>query len=155
MAEYSNNALQTVAVNGTLAFNENAVPCRRGLIKHREGSGSFLLRGYVPQSSCGCYAQSAEYQVIFSANIAVPEGQTVPAEGISLAIVLDGAVIPASQMIVTPAAAEQYFNVAKAINAQVWRGCCQNLTVVNTSTIPVNVQNASIVISRPDLNVTR
>lgn len=155
MAEYSNNALQTVAINGTVAFGESPVPCRRGLIKHRQGSGSFLLRGYVPQSPCGCCAQSADYQVIFSANISVPEGQAVPADGISLAIALDGAVIPASQMTVTPAAAEQFFNIAKAINAQVWRGCCQNLTIVNTSTIPVDIQKAIIEISRPDLNITR
>lgn len=153
MAEYSNNAVQTVASNGTVVFTESPVPCNRGLIRHRDGSGSFLLKGYVPQSPCGCAAQSAEYLCLFGANIAIPTGGTV--EEISLALAIDGAVIPSSTMIVTPAAVEQYFNVSCAVNAQIWRGCCETLTVVNTSGQDISVQNANIVISRPDLNVTR
>lgn len=153
MAEYSNNAVQTVASNGTVIFTESPVPCNRGLIRHRDGSGSFLLKGYVPQSPCGCAAQSAEYLCLFGANIGIPEGGTVGE--ISLALAIDGAVIPSSTMTVTPAAVEQYFNVSVAVNAQIWRGCCEALTVVNTSGQDISVQNANIVISRPDLNVTR
>lgn len=153
MAEYSANAVQTVASNGSVAFTEAPVPCTRGLVRHRDGSGSFLLRGYVPRMSCGCCAQSAEYLVMFSANIAIPTGGT--AGEISLALTIDGSVIPASTMIVTPAAVEEYFNVSVAVNAQIWRGCCETLSVVNTSDQAVLVQNANIVISRPDLVVSR
>ena len=103
--------------------------------------------------SCGCCAQSAEYLVMFSANRAVPTGGT--AGEISLALTIDGSVIPASTMIVTPAAVEEYSNVSVAVNAQIWRGCCETLSVVNTSDQAVLVQNANIVISRPDLVVSR
>lgn len=153
MAEYSSNALQTVAQNGSVIFTESPVPCTRGLIRHREGSGSFLLKGYVPSTPCGCAAKSAEYLALFGANVAIPTGGTVGE--ISLALAIDGSVIPSSTMIVTPAAVEEFFNVSCAVNAQIWRGCCETLSVVNTSDQSILVQNANIVISRPDLNVTR
>lgn len=66
-------------------------------------------------------------------------------------IAIDGATIPASTMVVTPAAVEQFWNVSRAINADVWRGCCQTVTVRNTSDQPILVQNANIIFSRPDL----
>ena len=153
MAEYSANAVQTVAPASTVVFTDSPVPCTRGLVRHRDDSGSFLLRGYVVRSSCGCCPDSAIYMVEFGANIAIPTGGTV--EPISLALAIDGAVIPSSTMIVTPAAVEEYFNVSVAVNAQIWRSCCEALTVVNTSTQDILVQNANIVITRPDLAVTR
>ena len=153
MAEYSSNALQTVAQNASVLFTESPVPCTRGLVRHRDGSGSFLLKGYVPRMSCGCCPQSAEYLCLFGANIAVPTGGTVGE--ISLAIAIDGSVIPSSQMRVTPTAVENFYNVSCAVNAQIWRGCCETISVINTSTQEILVQNANIVISRPDLNVTR
>lgn len=153
MAEYSANTAQTVAVNASVIFTESPVPCNRGLIRHRDESGSFLLKGYVPVSSCGCCANSADYLCEFSANIAIPTGGTV--EAISLALSIDGSIIPSSTMIVTPAAVENYFNVSVAVTAQIWRGCCETLSVVNTSTQPILVQNANIVISRPDLLISR
>jgi hypothetical protein len=91
--------------------------------------------------------------VDFGADIAIPDGETVGP--ISVAITIDGATIPASTMIVTPAAVEQYFNVSRAINADIWKGCCESVAVRNTSEIPILVQNANIVFSRPDLNITR
>lgn len=57
-------------------------------------------------------------------------------------------------MIVTPAAVNEYFNVSRAINVDVWRGCCETFTIRNTSSQPIQVQNANIIISRPDLTVT-
>lgn len=153
MAEYFENAVQTVAPNANVIFTDTAVPCTRGLVRHRDGSGSFLLRGYVPQSPCGCCAQSAIYLVDFRANIAIPEGGTVGP--ISLALAIDGSIIPSSTMIVTPAAVDEFFNVSRAVNAQIWRGCCETLSVVNTSTQDIIVQNTNIIISRPDLMVSR
>lgn len=153
MAEYSANAVQTVAPASTVVFTDTPVPCTRGLVRHRDDTGSFLLRGYVARQSCGCCPDSAIYMAEFGANIAIPTGGTV--EPISLALAIDGSVIPSSTMIVTPAAVEEYFNVSVAVNAQIWRGCCEALTVVNTSSQDILVQNANIVISRPDLAVTR
>lgn len=155
MAEWSSNALQTVNPGETIIFTENPVPCRRGLIRHRDDTGTFLLAGYVPrQYGCQCNRQrSANYLVDFGANIAIPTGGTVGA--ISVALTIDGATIPASNMIVTPAAVEQFFNVSRAINASVFNGCCESLAVRNTSDQPILVQNSNIIISRPDLAVTR
>lgn len=146
MAEWSSNAVQTVNPGESVVFTDNPVPCNRGLVRHRDGSGSFLLAGVT--NSCPCN-KSANYFVDFGANIAIPTGETVGE--ISLAITIDGATIPSSQMIVTPAAVEEYFNVSRAVNASVWRGCCETLTVQNTSDIPILVQNANINFERPDL----
>ena len=104
MPEWSANAQQIVNPGETIIFTENPVPCTRGLIRHRDDTGAFLLKGYVPrQFGCRCNRQqSANYLVDFGANIAIPTGGTVGA--ISVAITIDGSTIPASTMTVTPAA---------------------------------------------------
>ena len=157
MAEYSANAVQTVNPGETVIFTEAPVPCNRGLVRHRDGTGNFLLSGFVPNSfSRGCCCNrtnSANYLIDFGANIAIPTGGT-PGE-ISIAITIDGSTIPSSTMIATPAAVEEYFNVSRAINARIWRGCCETIAVRNTSDQPILVQNANIIFSRPDLIVTR
>lgn len=152
MAEYSANALQTVNPGETIVFTESPDPCRRGLVRHRDGTGNFLLSGWVPNIGCGCRCRrqrSAEYLIDFGANIAIPTGETVGP--ISVVLTIDGATIPASQMIVTPAAVEEFFNVSRAINAQIWNGCCESVAIRNTSDIPILVQNANVIFSRPDL----
>ena len=156
MAEWSANAVQTVNAGEAVVFSNNPVPCERGFVRHRDETGNFLLSGWIPNGNCRCRCNrnnSALYLVDFSANIAVPTGGTV--EAISLAVTIDGAVIPSSQMVVTPAAVEEYFNVSVAINAQIWKGCCETVAIQNTSTQPILVQNANIIFSRPDLAVSR
>ena len=148
MAEYINVNDQIVNPNESVVFYAS-IPCNRGFVKHREGSGSFLLSGYVPY---GC-KNSAEYLIDFGANISIPTGGDV--EEISLAIEIDGATIPSSTMRATPAAVEEAWNVSRAINANVWRGCCETVTVKNTSTQPITVSEASIIFSRPDMYATR
>ena len=152
MAEYSANAVQTVAPGETAIFTESENPCRRGFVRHREGTGSFLLNGWVPRRSCGCRANSAIYTCFFQANIAVPEGETVGP--ISIAITVDGATVPATTMISTPAAVGQFNSVSVAKEVDVWCGCCETLAIRNTSSIPILVQNANLIIRRDDLNVT-
>lgn len=156
MAEYGANALQTVNPGESVIFNTVVVPCNRGFIRFRPETGNFLLSGWLPNNQNGCCCnrknRSAVYLADFGANIAVPEGQTVGE--ISVALVFDGVTIPSSQMIVTPAAVEEFFNVSRAINIQVWNGCCENVSVRNTSNIPILVQNANIIFSRPDLAIT-
>lgn len=153
MAEYSAAVQQTVNPGESVIFTESPVPCNRGFVRHRDGSGSFLLSGWVPRQSCGCCANSANYLVDFGANISIPTGGTVGE--ISLAISIDGSTIPASVMTVTPAAVEEFFNVSRAINVQIWRGCCETVTVRNVSDQPILVSAANILFSRPDLAITR
>lgn len=150
--EFSNNAVQTVNPGESVVFTASPVPCNRGLVRHRNDSGNFLLRGNVRRNACGCCAESAQYLVDFGANIAIPTNGTVGS--ISLSLTLDGATLPTTQMTVTPAAVEEYWNVSDATILGVWRGCCQTLTVRNISDQPILVQNANIIFSRPDMNVT-
>lgn len=156
MAEYSANAVQTVNPGETIIFTETPVPCNRGFVRHRDDTGNFLLSGYVPNNGNRCCCnrdRSANYLIDFGANIAIPtDGTATP---ISVAITIDGSTIPSSSMIVTPTAVNQYFNVSRAINAQIWRGCCETIAVRNTSDQPILVQNANIIFSRPDLFVSR
>ena len=148
MAEWSFSQIQTVNPGESVIFTENPVPCTRELVQHRDDTGAFLLKGIVPrQYGCPCCRQRfANYLVDFGANIAIPTGGTVDA--ISLAITIAGNTIPASTMTVTPAAVEQFFNVSRAIHANIFAGCCESVAVRNTSTQPILVQNANIIFSR-------
>ena len=153
MAEYSANAVQVVNPGEAIVFTESPVPCTRGFDRHRDDSGNFLLSGWVPyKPGCRCKNNSAYYLVDFGANISIPTGGTVGE--ISVAISVDGATLPASTMTVTPAALNEYFNVSRAINVEVWKNCCETVTVRNISDQPIQVQNANILFSRPDLQIT-
>ena len=100
------------------------IPCNRGYVVHRNGSGILTLRGIT--SGCACFAR---YQVTFNGNIAVPEGGTPAA--IAIALALDGEPLQTSRAIVTPAAAEQYFNVTSTAIITVPKGCCYTIAVEN------------------------
>ena len=153
MAEYSANTIQIVNPGETIVFTDSPDPCRRGFVRHRDGTGNFLLSGWVPNRCCPCTRRSAEYLVDFGANISIPTGGTVGP--ISVAIVIDGATVPATNMIVTPAAVDEYFNVSRAANVDVWAGCCETVSIRNTSDQAIQVQNANVIFSRPDLLVSR
>lgn len=153
MAEYSANTVQIVNPGESVIFTETPVPCRRGFVRHREGSGNFLLSGWVPNRCCPCANKSANYLVDFGANISIPTDGTVGE--ISVAIAIDGSTVPSTTMAVTPAAVNEYFNVSRAANVDVWRGCCETVTIQNTSTQPIQVRDANIIFTRPDLSVTR
>ena len=138
MAQYTNIAVQTVSVAGNVAFNAEPVRGTPAII-HRDGSGIVTLRGCTDQCR-------ARYKVTFGANIAVPTGETVGP--ISLAIALEGEALGGATVISTPAAVEEYNNVFTAAYIDVPRGCCLSIGVRNTSDIPVNVQNASLIVER-------
>lgn len=148
-AEYSSNAVQTVPVNCSVIFNESPVPCPRGLVYHREDTGIFRLANrFFRQNVCQCWRRNTNYEVAFHANIAVPEGETIPTspEGISLAIAVDGETDPSSTMIYTPTVVEVFGNVGADIIVTVPFICsCSTVSVRNTSTIPILVQNANII----------
>ena len=150
-AEYSANALQTVAANGSVIFTEAPVPCGKGLIYHRDESGIFRLASPSAINGCGFMRRcacadmpTANYEVAFHANIQIPTGGTV--EAISLAIVIDGEIDPSSIMTITPAAVQEAGNVGADIIVAVPQICrCSSVSVRNISTQAVEVQNANIV----------
>lgn len=151
-AEYSANALQVVQPNGSVIFTESPVPCNRGMIYHRDESGLFRLAspatmGYCcSRRCCCCDYPSALYQCAFHCNIAVPEEPAGTVEAISLALAIDGEIDPSSTMIYVPAAVGDFGNVGADIIIAVPCICrCSSVSVRNTSTQAINVQNANIV----------
>lgn len=149
MAEYIYNPIQLVQPNQNVLLN-GSIPCNKGYVIHREGSGILTLRGIV-NSACGCFAR---YQVTFNGNIAVPEDGTVGP--IAIALALDGEPIQTSRAIVTPAAVDEYFNVTSTAIITVPKGCCENVSVENVSfgatsadaPTTINVQNANLTVTR-------
>ena len=149
MAEYVNPNVQLVQPNGNVVL-QSSIPCNKGYVIHRNGSGILTLRGITS----GCNSR-ARYQVTFNGNIAVPEGGTVGPIAVALAI--GGEVVKTSRAIVTPAAAGDYFNVTCTAIIDVPTGCCVNVAVENASpivddatvaTIPINVVDANLTVSR-------
>ena len=136
--EIISNALQVVNPNQSVYFTDTVV-CGGTSITHRDGSGLVNLRGLTNQCR-------ARYKVTFGANIAVPTGETVGP--IQLAIAVDGEAIQSTTMIVTPAAVEEFFNVFSAVFIDVPRGCCVTVSVQNTSTEAIEVQNANLIAER-------
>lgn len=154
MAEYSANAVQTVNPGESVIFTNTPVPCSRGVIRHRDDTGSFLIAGGpVPRRRCGCsiYNSYTPVLVEFGANIAIPTGGTVGP--ISLAVEVDGTSVPSSTMIATPAAVEEYSNIGVAVSVPVWSGCCETLSIRNTSDQPILVQNANVILTRSNQSV--
>lgn len=150
-AEFSANAAQVVPVSGSVIFTETPVPCNRGLIYHRDDSGLFrLINRFFRQNLMQCWRRNSNYHVSFHANIGIPEGGTIPTspEGISLAIAIDGAIDPSSTAISTPTVVETLDNVGAEIVVTVPYMCsCSSISLVNTSTVPITVQNANMTIN--------
>jgi hypothetical protein len=132
------NAVQTVPANQNVYFTDTVI-CGNGSISHRDDSGLVTLRGVTNQCR-------ARFMVTFGGNIAVPTGGTVGP--ISLAIAIEGEPVPATTMIVTPAAVEQFFNVKSSVFIDVPRGCCTSISVQNVSDEAIVVQNANLIITR-------
>lgn len=143
-AEYSANAAQVVPANSSVIFTESPVPCRQGLVYHRDGSGIFRLANrFFRQNLLQCWRRNTNYEVTFHANIAVPTGGTV--EEIQIAIAIDGEVDPSSIMSYTPAAVEVLGNVGADIIVTVPYVCgCSSVSVKNLSFQPITVANANI-----------
>lgn len=141
MAEYTASAIQIVDADQNVLFTETPVPCSRGWVVHRDGSGVFRLRGITDRCA-------ALYRVEFEANIAIPDGGT--AAPISVAIAVDGEPLASSLAIYTPAGDAEFGNVTAFAIIRVPRGCCSNVSVVNTTStnVPIDVQNANLEITR-------
>lgn len=148
MAEYIENAPQSVALNNPLIFTAS-IPCTKGYIWHEDGTANFTLRGVTNN----CFAR---YQLNFGANVAIPTGGTVTPIGIAIAV--NGEVRPSSLAISTPAAVEEYDNVSCSAIITVPRGCCFNVSVryvdatasdpAVTPTPTIEVANSNLTISR-------
>ena len=136
--EITNVELQTVALGGNVIFDETPI-CPTRCITHREGSGIVRLNGAYGNGR-------ARFLVSFSGNIQIPTGGTV--EEISVAIAVDGEPLLATQMIASPAAVENFFNVSAQTYIDVPCNCCVTVAVENTSAQAIEVQNANLIVVR-------
>lgn len=147
MAEYLSNAVQSVALNAPITFNDS-IPCNRGFVYHEDGTGVLILRGITPN----CFAR---YQVTFNGNVAIPTGGAITP--IAVALTVSGEPRLTSRAIFTPTAVEEYGNLTSTAIITVPRGCCFNLSVdyvsgtddpTVTPTPIIEVQNANLTVSR-------
>ena len=136
--ELTANAVQTVKQNENVLFTDTVVKGNCSIV-HREGSGLITLRGITNQCR-------ARYRVSFGGNIAIPTGGTV--EPISMAIAINGEPVASTTMISTPGELDSYNNIFSAIFLDVPKGCCYQISVENTSSQSISVQNANIIVER-------
>lgn len=154
MPEYVAGTAQTIAARDNVLFTDTPVPCTKGLVVHREGSGIVTLKGCTPNCA-------ARYFVAFSGNVALPAtsapataadtatpAAVVPAGTIALAISVDGEPLPGATALSTPAAAGQYNNIATFAYVSVPRGCCTQIAIENTGAGAVDVANANLLVTR-------
>ena len=139
MAEYSNVPVQTVAADANILFLDGERACRKGFIMHRNGSGTFKLKG--ANNTC-----KTIYRVTFIANVAVATGGTVGA--ISVALQEEGETIGNAVATVTPAAVGVFNNVSISTFVVASCGCCVSVSVKNISDTPIDVTNANVAFER-------
>ena len=141
MARYVTTADALVALNGTIPFNSVSIPCNKGNVVPLV-SGVLNLNGNTSN-------RFARYEVTLQGNIQIPEGGAVTP--IALGITLNGAVIPESVAIVTPAAAEEYWHVSTTVSVTVPCGCCVTVSgayVDGTEDDPSTTPTPSIQVRR-------
>lgn len=137
--EITANAVQTVTENGNVVFTNTSV-AGSSCIVYRQGSGLVTLRG-LTNGQC-----RARFRVTFGGNVAIPTGGTVGP--ITVAIGINGEPVQTSEMIVTPAAVNEYFNVYRSMFLDVPRGCCSQVSVENLTGGSILVQSANLTIER-------
>lgn len=149
MASYVTTTDTLVALNNTIPFNSVSIPCNKGNVIPIV-PGILNLNGNTSN-------RFARYEVTLQGNIQIPEGGTVTP--IAIGISLNGAVIPESVAIVTPAAAEEYWHVNTSAFVTVPCGCCLTVSGVyvdGTEDDPTTTPTPSIQIRREaSLTVTR
>jgi len=149
MAEYVSVQNPQLVAAGQNVLLADSIPCTKGLVVHRNGSGILTLRGIV--GGCNSFAR---YQVTFNGNIAVPTGGTVAA--IATALAIDGEALQSSRAVVTPAAVEQYFNVTNTAIITVPRGCCYTVAVENVNAgVGEDIAQQAISVADGNLVVSR
>ena len=139
-AEYSAVAVQTVAVDDNILFDNGSRACRKGFVQHRDDSGIFFLKG--PNNGC-----RAVYRVTFNGNIAIATGGTV--EPISVALTINGEALGNATATVTPAAIGDFFNVSVTTFIEIPCGCCVSVSVENVSdTTAIDLTNGNVIFDR-------
>ena len=141
MARYITTTDSLVALNGTIPFNSVSIPCNTGNVVPIV-EGILNLKGNTPN-------KFARYEVTLQGNVQIPTGGEVTP--IALGVALNGAVIPESVAIVTPAAVEDYWHINTTVTITVPCGCCLTVSGVyvdGTEDDPATTPTPSIQIRR-------
>lgn len=141
MAVYVTTSDALVALNGTIPFNSVSIPCNTGNVTPI-ATGILNLKG-------GTTNRFARYRVEVKANVQIPDGGEVTP--IALGIAVNGAVIPESVAIVTPAAVEEYWFINTDATITVPSGCCATVSAVyvdGTEDDPTVTPTPSITVRR-------
>lgn len=141
MAAYVTTSDALVALNGTIPFNSVSIPCNTGNVVPL-ASGILNLKGSTSN-------RFARYKVEVKANVQIPEGGAVTP--IAVGIAVNGAVIPESIAIITPAAAEEYWFINTDATITVPSGCCASVSAVyydGTEDDPATTPTPSITVRR-------
>lgn len=117
MAKYLTSTDQNVSLNGTIPFDVVSIPC---------GSGSVIPLAVGVLTLRGGRNQPAQYEVKLQGNVAIPTGGAVTP--LALAITLNGAAIPDSVAIVTPAAVEDVWHINTSTMITVPCGYCVSVS---------------------------
>lgn len=149
MAKYVTSADDIVALGSTIPFDGVSIPCNTGNVIPLS-TGILTLKG----NTCNKFAR---YDVRVQGNIQIPEGGDVTP--IAIGIAINGAVIPESVAIVTPAAAEEYWHVNTSVTITVPCGCCVSVSAVyvdGSEDDPTITPTPSILVRRQaSIEVTR
>lgn len=141
MARYITTTDSLVALNGTIPFNSVSIPCNTGNVVPIV-EGILNLKGNTPN-------KFARYEVTLQGNVQIPTGGEVTP--IALGVALNGAVIPESVAIVTPAAVGEYWHVNTTVTITVPCGCCLTVSGVyvdGTEDDPATTPTPSVQIRR-------
>lgn len=134
MIDAVNAPVQTVASQGVVLFGSTRISTGCS-VRHEQGSGRFVA------------TKPGIYKVSFNANVAIPAGGTIAP--ITLNILQDGDPLAGTQMIATPAAAGDLYNVSATTLVKVYQCCgCTSIGVQNSGVASIEVQDANFVITR-------
>ena len=141
MASYVTTADTLVTLNGIIPFNSVSIPCNKSNVIPLV-PGILNLKGNTPN-------RFARYDVTIQGNVQIPTGGAVTP--IALGITLNGAVIPESVAIITPAAVEEYYHINTTASITVPSGCCVTVSgayVDGTEDDPATTPTPSIQLRR-------
>lgn len=139
--EITANAPQTVQANQNVLFTDTPVAGNCSIV-HREGSGLVTLRGLTEQCR-------ARFRVSFGANIALPTGATIATfVPIYLAIAINGEPVNPTTVTAPIYDVNAYDNVFTSVFIDVPANCCSQISVKNTTSQAILVENANLIIER-------
>lgn len=141
MPVYVTDTDSLVALDNTIPFNSVYIPCNSGNVTPL-ATGILNLKGNTPN-------KFARYKVTLKSNVQIPTGGAVTP--IALGIKVNGAVVPESVAIITPAAVAQYQHINTDAIITVPCGCC---VTVSASYIDGTEDDAAVT-PTPSIQVRR